>query len=134
MVNPIQLHPVVVASPVAAPIDLVPLGSIFEARMLRPRPKMVDFHPCPRLQEAHWKRGDYPRRRAAVVEQREAEHPRRRAAVVVERETERPRRRAAVVPNCRLVPPLQVDSMFLAPLAVPDAANPACLHLQHYRL
>src|SRR6266568_2240478 len=112
MVNPIQLHPVVVASPVAAPIDLVPLGSIFEARMLRPRPKMVDFHPCPRLQEAHWKRGDYPSRRAAVVEretehprrqaavvEREAERPRRRAAVVVERETERPRRRAAVVPN-----------------------------------
>jgi hypothetical protein len=116
---PIQLHPVVVAPPVAAPIDLVPLGSIFEARMLRQRPKMVDFHPCPRLQEAHWKRGYYPSRRAVVereterptrravvereaerptrqaVEQREAERPMRRAAVE-QREAERPMRRAAV--------------------------------------
>jgi hypothetical protein len=141
---PIQLHPVVVAPLVAAPIDLVPLGSIFEARMLRQRPKMVDFHPCPRLQEAHWKRGYYPSRRAVVereterptrravvereaerptrqaVEQREAERPMRRAAVE-QREAERPTRRAAVVPNCRL-----------APLAVPDAANLA--YLQNYWL
>jgi hypothetical protein len=159
----------VVAPPVAAPIDLVPLESIFEARMLRRRPKKVDFQPCPRLQEAHWRRGYYPSHQAAAVVEREAERPKRRAAVeqreaerprsravveqreterprrqaaveqrgaerpkrraVVEREIERPKRRAAAVPNCRLVPPLQVDSMCLAPLVVPDAANPSPLHL-----